>query len=70
MGKHVYNKSKAPAIYGAKINIPAESYDAFSNETVDCLRGTSLPLIYEDDEDFKPLWIRNFPEKTPNQIPN
>jgi len=68
MGKHVYNGGKAPAIYGTKVNIPAESYDGFSDEIVGRLKTTSLPLIYEDDSEFRPLWIQNFPERTPNQI--
>jgi hypothetical protein len=68
MGKHVFNRGKAPAIYGMKVNIPPESYDGFGDEMIDQLKTTSLPLIYEGDEGFCPLWIRNCPEKTPNQI--
>ena len=69
MGKHVYNKGNAPAIYGIESTIQPGHYATLPDELVARLKTTSLPLVYEDDPEFPPLWIRSIPEKTPDQIP-
>lgn len=69
MGRYVFNKGKALAIYGALATIQPGQYDCFNDELIERLKTTTLPLVYEDDPGFQPLWIGNIPEKTPNQIP-
>ena len=67
MGVYVFNKGKAQAIYGSTA-IQPDAYEVFPDETVELLRLTGLPLTFEGDAEFVPLWVTHIPDKTPNQL--
>ena len=67
MGKYVFNKGKAQAIYGSKV-IQPDCYEVFSEETIEQLRLAGFPLVFEGDADFQPLFVTHIPDKTPNQL--
>lgn len=67
MNSYVYNPSKAPVITRNK-TYPSHGYEVVNNETRDKLRASGVDVIIEGENDFIPLFVRNTPAKTPNQI--
>jgi hypothetical protein len=65
---YVYNAGKSPVVYGTHITVKPGHYEVLPKETIACLKAANIPLVYEDDPKFQPLWVRSFPAKTPNQI--
>lgn len=64
MNKFVYNPTKAPRYYGQRTVIPAENYGVVPRDMQ-----LSSAVQEEGQPGFRPLFVANIPDRTPNLIP-
>jgi len=61
---YVFNKGKAPIVRGSLLPpIQSECYEVLSDEEVRQAKLAGLPLIYEGDTEFRPLFMTNIPTR-------
>ena len=59
--KYIHNSGNAPIYIGNKIVVQPHSYGVISNEDIELLKNSNLPVEIEGDPNFQPLWVRNNP---------
>jgi len=62
--RYVYNPTKCPRYYGQNTVIPAENYTVLEEATQ-----VGEAVLVEGQPGFKPLFVQNIPDRTPNNIP-
>lgn len=67
MSRYAYNPGKAPHITGTQTFAP-EAYSVVSEEFATIIKSGDIPISLEGDDDFEEIWVRNFPNKTPDQL--
>lgn len=52
----------------AGVIIPGRGYGVMDTPNAQDLRKHGVEVIVEGDTDFAPVWVRNNPAKTPNEV--
>lgn len=51
-----YNPTHSPQLYGPH-TFPPNNYFVVSEEIATAVKQTSIPVLFEDQADFPPLWL-------------
>lgn len=65
--RYAYSKCRAPIRYGQRTFSP-EMYTVVDESLVQPLKEAKFAMEFEGDPDWKDIWVRNYPEKTPQQL--
>jgi len=67
MNIYVFNKGNAPIVHGIHVVIAPQGYGVLESDLANQLK-SSFPLLLETGRNFKPLWVRNVPIETPDNV--